>query len=212
MIPPTQSRSASTLPEGFTWLSNPLDWRPIDRFILLAGLVMIAPALFGLTLLAAMLYTPDYLDPGTARLLLVMYAVHALWLGGYLAVAFRRRHQNDDWPAFENVIIASFGINVLAGSYATGTHFTEGLQRAGTIIGPRVIGKIRKRDGPVDLDRVARIEHTGSQKRGAEITAAVEPDMEAIRRGRRARPCGSRSAARSPPGGWARRGATPRRA
>lgn len=119
--------SASGLPENFTWLSNPLDWRPIDRFVLLGALLLLAPMLFGLALLATMFFAPSYLSPVAARLLLAMYALHGLVLAVYLAAALRRRHHCDDWPAFETFIIVSFVINVLASSFATGTYLTEGL-------------------------------------------------------------------------------------
>lgn len=113
--------------EDFTWLSNPLDWRPIDRFILLGALLLIAPVLFGFALLAAMAFAPDYIGITIARLLLAMYALHGLLLAGYIGAALRRRLYDDDWPAFENVIIVSFVIIVLVSSYVTGTHLTEGL-------------------------------------------------------------------------------------
>lgn len=113
--------------EDFTWLSNPLDWRPIDRFILLGALLLIAPVLFGFALLAAMAFAPDYIGFTIARLLLVMYGLHGLILAGYIGAALRRRRHVDDWPAFENFIIVSFVIIVLVSSFVTGTHLTEGL-------------------------------------------------------------------------------------
>jgi len=112
---------------GFPIFSNPLDWKPIDRFILLGALVMIAPALFGCALLATVFLAADYLEPAAATVLLVMYAAHAILLAGFLVVALRRRRINSDWPGFENFIISSFVVNVLVSSWATGTHFTEGL-------------------------------------------------------------------------------------
>jgi hypothetical protein len=75
--------------DDFTWLSNPLDWRPIDRFILLGALLLIAPTLFGFTLLAVMVLAPDYLAPVIARLLLAMFALHGLMLAGYIGAAPR---------------------------------------------------------------------------------------------------------------------------
>ncbi|MDF2445716.1 MAG: hypothetical protein K0S46_952 [Moraxellaceae bacterium] len=99
--------------DDFTWLSNPLDWRPIDRFILLGALLLIAPTLFGFTLLAVMVLAPDYLAPVIARLLLAMFALHGLMLAGYIGAALRRRRHDDDWPAFEDFIIVSFVIIVL---------------------------------------------------------------------------------------------------
>lgn len=119
--------SASGLPENFTWLSNPIDWRPIDRFVLLGALLILAPMLFGLALLAAMFFAPSYLSPMAARLLLAMYALHVLVLIAFLAAALRRRRHCDDWPVFETIIIVSFVINVLASSFATGTYLTVGM-------------------------------------------------------------------------------------
>ena len=118
---------ATVVPEEFTWFSNPLDWRPIDRFILLASLVMLVPVLLSAILLATVSLAPYYLDPDVTRLLLILCACHGILLAGFLGFALRRRQHIHDWPAFENFTIASFIITVLACSYATGTHFTEGL-------------------------------------------------------------------------------------
>lgn len=124
----TKAPAPTTIaPAEFTWLSNPLDWRPIDRFILLASLVMLAPVLFFAVLLVAVSLAPDSLDPDIARVLLILYACHAILLAGFISLALRRRQHTHDWPAFENFIIVSFVITVLASSYVTGTHFTEGL-------------------------------------------------------------------------------------
>ncbi|MCD6061072.1 MAG: diguanylate cyclase [Moraxellaceae bacterium] len=114
-------------PADFSWFSNPLDWRTIDRLILLGSLVMLAPGLFGLALVAAFYITPDYLYFGLARPLLVLYGLHVLLLGGFLYAALRRRQHSDDWPVFENFIIASFLFTVLVTAWLTGTHFAEGL-------------------------------------------------------------------------------------
>lgn len=129
MTRPTQTpvSAGSTVPDDFSWISNPLDWRPIDRLILLASLVMIAPVMFGGTLLAAMWLTPRFIDHGVGVWLLAFYVVHAIVLGTYIAVALRRRHENSDWPALENFVVGSFVVNVLVGSFLTGTHFSQGL-------------------------------------------------------------------------------------
>lgn len=116
-----------SFPADFTWISNPLDWRPIDRHILLAALVMIAPALFGGALLASLLLTPRYIAPDVGYPLLAFYGLHANVLGFFLARAFRLRRNTDDWPALENVVIGSFVVNVMASCYLTGTHFSQGL-------------------------------------------------------------------------------------
>lgn len=113
--------------DNFTWFSNPLDWRPIDRFILLAWLVMIAPVLFGVALLATLLFAPDYINTRLGLGFLYFYIAHIVIMSGFLLYAFRLRLRSNDWPAFENTIIASFLINIFASSYVTGTHFSEGL-------------------------------------------------------------------------------------
>ena len=123
----SEAPAAAPRSTEFTWLSNPLDWRAIDRLILLGALVMLAPSLFGATLVAAMVLTPDYLHLAVAQPLLVLYVLHFLLMGGFLATALRRRAQHDDWPAFENFIIGSFLFTVMATSWLTGTHFAEGL-------------------------------------------------------------------------------------
>lgn len=121
------TRSTDNASQAFSWFSNPLDWRPIDRLILLGALVMIAPALFGGSLLATLYLAPNYLQPAFIDPLLGFYAVHALLLSGFLGHALRRRHVHNDWPALENFVIGSFVVNVLVSGYLTGTHFTEGL-------------------------------------------------------------------------------------
>jgi diguanylate cyclase len=113
--------------EAHAWRSNPLDWRPIDRMILLGALLMIAPLISGVALLATMLVAPSYLVAEVAYLLLALCGAHAFCLAGFLVFALGRRRRRDDWPSFENFIIVSFVVNVLSVSYATGTHFTEGL-------------------------------------------------------------------------------------
>lgn len=113
--------------EAFSWLSNPLDWRPIDRFILLGILVMLAPALFGGALLATTLMASGYVDLRIAKVMLLLYAIHAVLLFWFIGMAVHMRKRVSDWPAFENFIIGSFVANVLLSTYVTGTHFTEGL-------------------------------------------------------------------------------------
>ncbi|MFZ5697438.1 MAG: GGDEF domain-containing protein [Pseudomonadota bacterium] len=118
---------ATATPAEFTWFSNPLDWRPIDRFILLASLLMLAPVVLSAILLATLFFAPNYLDPDITLALFILYACHGILLAGFLGLALRRRRHSNDWPALENFIIVSFAIVVLLSSYATGTHFTEGL-------------------------------------------------------------------------------------
>lgn len=119
-----QSLPKKTTPK---WLSNPIDWRPIDRFILLSSLVLIAPVLFGFTLVSTIIAKPEFLNLSIAYPLLGLYLFHITLLLGYTLAALKRRRKTNDWPAFENIIIASFTINVMLSSYLTGSHFTEGL-------------------------------------------------------------------------------------
>lgn len=130
--PNSPGPSSSHAEKKTTWaarfrFSNPLDWRPIDRFILLGCLVLLAPGLFGLTLLGAFVMSPQFLDADIARPLLGFYAAHFSVLLVFIVAAFWRRRTEDDCPAFENMIIGGFIINVLLSAYLTGSQYTEGL-------------------------------------------------------------------------------------
>ena len=109
------------------WFTNPLDWRPIDRFMLLASLVLLLPGLCGLALLSTLVVAPDYLDPAVARSLLGLYALHIAVLLGFIVMALRRRQTERDWPTFENVLFAGYVISVMVSAYLTGTQYTLGL-------------------------------------------------------------------------------------
>ena len=65
------------------WMSNPMDWQPIDRFILLASLVLLAPGCFGIALLWANWVAPEYFYTPLLNALFLLYATHILLLGGY---------------------------------------------------------------------------------------------------------------------------------
>lgn len=108
-------------------IPNPMDWQPIDRFILLASLVLLAPVGFGGMLWATNLLAPEYLNQTLVPYLLWLYAAHIIILSALIAEAFRRRRDTDDWPSFENFIIGSYIVVVMLSAYLTGTHFTEGL-------------------------------------------------------------------------------------
>jgi len=109
------------------WMSNPMDWQPIDRFILLASLVLLAPGCFGIALLWANWVAPEYFYTPLLKALFLLYATHILLLGGMILVAIQRRKTDSDWPMFENVIITSFTVTVMISGYATGAHFAEAL-------------------------------------------------------------------------------------
>lgn len=108
-------------------IPNPMDWQAIDRFILLASLVLLAPVGFGGMLWATDQLAPEYLNQTLVPYLLWLYGTHAIILTGLILEAFRRRRDTDDWPLFENFIIGSYIIVVMLTAYLTGTHFTEGL-------------------------------------------------------------------------------------
>ncbi|MDF1781059.1 MAG: GGDEF domain-containing protein [Alcanivoracaceae bacterium] len=125
---PSDDRSPDNAPiDKPIFLSNPMDWRPIDRFILLGSLVLLAPGMFALSLLGTLMMAPEYVNIGIAKPLLALYGLHVAVLLVCIAVAVRRRQHTNDWPFFENIIIGGFIIDVMLSSYLTGSHFTEGL-------------------------------------------------------------------------------------
>lgn len=109
------------------WWSNPMDWQPIDRLILLASLVLFAPGCFGIALLWTYMALPEYLNTDIMCGLLGLYAVHILILVGFIGTALRRRRTHPHWPMFENVIIGGYIVTGMVSGYVTGTHFAEGL-------------------------------------------------------------------------------------
>jgi diguanylate cyclase (GGDEF)-like protein len=108
-------------------LSNPMDWRAIDRCLLLASLVFLAPACFGSAIWVTNILAPEYLNQTLVPYMLWMYGIHILVLIGLVVEAFPRRNHADDWPFFENFIIGSYIVVILISGYLTGSHFTEGL-------------------------------------------------------------------------------------
>ena len=108
-------------------ITNPMDWRAIDRFILLAALVLLAPVGCGAALLVTDIIAPEHINQTYVPGLLWLYGLHILLLISMILVAASKRKKSDDWPLFENIIIASYIITVLVSSYLTGSHFSEGL-------------------------------------------------------------------------------------
>ena len=104
-----------------------MDWRAIDRLILLGWLVMLAPTIFGFALLLSLMLAPSYLHGQVANALLIFYAAHFLLLGGCLLVAHRRRRSIESFPLLENLLISSFVLNTMVTGYVTGTHLSNGL-------------------------------------------------------------------------------------
>ena len=125
---PEQSAVTAAAPDARPpWLANPMDWQPIDRFILLASLVLLAPGCFAISLLWAYMASPEYFNADILNGLLGLYAVHILVLTGFIGVALKRRQTQPDWPLFENIIIGGYILTVMISGYATGAHFAEGL-------------------------------------------------------------------------------------
>jgi len=107
--------------------TNPLDWRPIDRHMLLGSLVMLVPVVFGGWVLGALVMAPDYLQREVAIALLLLFAAQSVLLVSLILIAFHRRQSRQEFPLLETVVIGSFVISIMAGSYAIGTLFTQGL-------------------------------------------------------------------------------------
>lgn len=127
---PKKTSSAKPLPSAISqplWQSSPMDWQPIDRFILLASLVLLAPGCFAISLIWASLVSPEYFNTSILYGLLGLYAIHILVLAGFIGAALKRRKTHPDWPLFENIIIGGYILTVMASGYATGAHFAEGL-------------------------------------------------------------------------------------
>lgn len=113
----TQQQTAENTPLiGMLWLRNPLDWHPIDRFILLASLVMLATVVFSIALAGTIALAPQYLALPVAWTLLGLYGLHIILLASYIWLAWKRRRRENDWPAFENIVIAGFVINIMLSS------------------------------------------------------------------------------------------------
>lgn len=141
----SEANGAHAAVEPIAWFTNPLDWRPIDRMILLGLLVMLAPGMFGVMVGLAMLIAPEYLHFSVAWSLMALYALHLLLLTGLLLEAGRRRRQVDDWPALEDFVVGSFVATVFLTGFLTGTHFAESLLL--TILGifiASALGNVRR--------------------------------------------------------------------
>lgn len=113
--------------DPINWLSNPLDWRPIDRVTLLALLVILVPVISVPSFALLAVLAPGYLRPEWLWPLQALYGLHFVLLAGFMRMAARKRQQVDDWPAYEVFVCASFMIVVLITGFLTGTHFGEAL-------------------------------------------------------------------------------------
>lgn len=110
-----------------SWFSNPLDWRPIDRLILLAGMTLLIPLYFGGALAVTLLLAPEWLNARVAGPLLVFYGVYLAILSSMIARAFKLRRTTDRWPLFESFLIYAYVAATFVQSWLSGTHFTSGM-------------------------------------------------------------------------------------
>lgn len=119
--------NSAAISAAHSWFSNPLDWRHIDRMVLLAVMVLLIPLFFGGALALALTFSPHWLNHSVAKPLLIAYALYAILLVAFIAVAFRRRKIADHWPLLENFIFCSYLIVVFSQAWLSGTHFTGGM-------------------------------------------------------------------------------------
>lgn len=130
--PPTQSALLSGDSAHHSWLSNPLDWRFIDRLIALGFISLLVSVIFS-SVIGFGLYWQSYqgglayLDVGFANILLVIFCSHSLLNLGLTLVAFKKRKDVSDWPLFAYCITFSYVLIVFALGYATGTYFSDGI-------------------------------------------------------------------------------------
>lgn len=119
--------NSAAISAAHSWFSNPLDWRHIDRMVLLAVMVLLIPLFFGGALALALTFSPQWLNNSVAKPLLIAYALYAILLVAFIAVAFGRRKIADHWPLLENFIFCSYLIVVFSQAWLSGTHFTGGM-------------------------------------------------------------------------------------
>lgn len=112
---------------GLSSISNPMDWKAIDRFILLACLVLLAPLAFGVSMWATNILAPEWLNQTLVTILSALYLMHIAVMGSFILTAMKLRRYTHDWPLFENAIISSFLVTVMTTGYLTGTHLSEAL-------------------------------------------------------------------------------------
>ena len=90
---------SNTLKEpGLIAISNPMDWKAIDRFILLASLVLLAPLSFGVSMWATNILAPEWLNQTLVMMLSVLYVMHIAVMGSFIITAIKLRKYTHDWP------------------------------------------------------------------------------------------------------------------
>ena len=116
-----------------TWLSNPLDWRPIDRLIALGVISQLVSFIFVAVIFVALYFqtrdsnAAQYLNIDVAMYLLIFCLSHTLLNFSFTFLSFRKRNKSQDWPLFSYVIVFSYVMLVLVTGYATGTYFSDGI-------------------------------------------------------------------------------------
>lgn len=110
-----------------SWFSNPLDWRQIDRMLLLSSMVALVPAYFGGVLLLTLIVAPTWLHARIAYPMLAVYFAYLATLVWFAVAAFKRRKTEATWGLFENAIIYPFIPVILLQAWVSGTHFSSGM-------------------------------------------------------------------------------------
>lgn len=127
MQPGQPAKNLTPIATAHSWFSNPLDWRSIDRLILLSGMTLLIPLFFGGALALTLILAPEWLNASVARPLLLFYGVYLAMLGGMVLHAFKLRKTTDRWPLFESFLIYSYVAVTFVQSWFSGTHFTSGM-------------------------------------------------------------------------------------
>lgn len=110
-----------------SWFSNPLDWRQIDRMLLLSSMVALVPAYFGGVLILTLLFAPTWLNARIAYPMVVVYVAYLAALLWFAANALQRRKTDASWGLFEDFIIYPFIPIIMLQAWVSGTHFSSGM-------------------------------------------------------------------------------------
>jgi diguanylate cyclase (GGDEF)-like protein len=117
--------------EDHSWLSNPLDWRFIDRLIILSLISESVSLLFaGVTSLSVYIQRGQespFLNESVAKTLIIICSLHFVINACFTYLAFEKRKSQADWPAFAYVVVFSYVSLVYCFGYFTGTYFSDGI-------------------------------------------------------------------------------------
>lgn len=126
-------RYESAEADAHKWISNPLDWRPIERLIVLGVISQLLSIIFVVVIFLALAYQANnanavqYLNVSVGIYMLICCASHLILNFVFTFLAFGKRRKTHDWPLYTYEIVFSFVIMVLVLSYATGTYFSDGI-------------------------------------------------------------------------------------